>query len=124
MRVKAGLWPTIAALLISFCIRGYSQNPENPNAPTASFGALTIDRVWKDASAPYDGRRAEILKQVDQQAADGPFRPDWESLANYQVPNWYKDAKFGIFIHWGLYAVPAFRSEQYPQRMYNAGSKE
>jgi hypothetical protein len=32
---------------------------------------------------------------------DGPFEPTWESLENYQVPNWYLDAMFGIFIHWG-----------------------
>ena len=34
--------------------------------------------------------------------ADGPFKPNWESLAaNYQVPDWYRDAKFGIWAHWG-----------------------
>lgn len=36
------------------------------------------------------------------------FYPNMESIAQHQVPNWYKDAKFGIFIHWGLYSVPAF----------------
>jgi alpha-L-fucosidase len=36
----------------------------------------------------------------------GPFRPDWESLEKYEVPEWYQDAKFGIFIHWGVYSVP------------------
>jgi len=34
------------------------------------------------------------------------------------VPEWHKDAKFGIFIHWGIYAVPAFGSEWYPRNMY------
>ena len=36
---------------------------------------------------------------------DGPFEPTWASLRNYQVPRWYQDAKFGIFVHWGVYAV-------------------
>jgi alpha-L-fucosidase len=49
---------------------------------------------------------------------EGPFEPTWESLKNYQVPQWYLDAKFGIFIHWGLYSVPAFGSEWYPRFMY------
>lgn len=31
----------------------------------------------------------------------GPFAPEWKSLKNYQVPNWFRDAKFGIFVHWG-----------------------
>ena len=55
---------------------------------------------------------------------DGPFAPTWESLEGYQVPRWYVDGKFGIFIHWGLYAVPAFGSEWYPRRMYEQGSAE
>ena len=56
--------------------------------------------------------------------AQGKFRADWKSLAQYQVPEWYRDAKFGIFIHWGVYSVPAFGSEWYPRLMYIAGSKE
>jgi alpha-L-fucosidase len=40
------------------------------------------------------------------------------------VPEWYLDAKFGIFIHWGVYAVPAFGSEWYPRNMYRQGSRE
>jgi alpha-L-fucosidase len=48
----------------------------------------------------------------------------WESFANYPVPKWYQDAKFGIFIHWGVYSVPAFGSEWYPRHMYRKGTKE
>lgn len=36
------------------------------------------------------------------------FQPTWESLDQHPVPQWYKDAKFGIFIHWGVYAVPGW----------------
>jgi alpha-L-fucosidase len=36
------------------------------------------------------------------------YQPTWESLDTRPVPQWYKDVKFGIFIHWGVYAVPAF----------------
>ncbi len=52
------------------------------------------------------------------------FEPTWESLRQYQVPQWYTDGKFGIFIHWGVYAVPAFSSEWYPRHMYQQGSPE
>ncbi|MEM9586445.1 MAG: alpha-L-fucosidase [Planctomycetota bacterium] len=48
----------------------------------------------------------------------GPFDADWKSLERYEIPQWYKDAKFGIFIHWGAYSVPAFGSEWYPRQMY------
>jgi len=56
--------------------------------------------------------------------ASEPFAPEWSSLLRYQVPAWYEDAKFGIFIHWGVYSVPAFKSEWYPRMMYQKGSAE
>lgn len=47
------------------------------------------------------------------------FEPNWESIKkNYKDPEWFNDQKFGIFIHWGAYAVPAFGSEWYPRQMY------
>jgi len=42
----------------------------------------------------------------------------WESLQQHPVPEWFKDAKFGIYAHWGVYSVPAFGSEWYPRNMY------
>ena len=50
------------------------------------------------------------------------YEPTWESLKDYTVPEWYQDAKFGIFIHWGVYSVPAFGNEWYPRNMYVKGS--
>jgi alpha-L-fucosidase len=52
------------------------------------------------------------------------YEPTWESLKNYAVPQWFKDAKFGIFVHWGVYAVPAFGNEWYPRHMYRQGAPE
>ncbi len=57
----------------------------------------------------------EIIRQV---ISEGSFKNTWESLKAYHVPSWYEDAKFGIFIHWGLYSVPAFASEWYARNMY------
>lgn len=59
--------------------------------------------------------------------ADTParFEPNWASIERgYTIPQWYENAKFGIFIHWGVYAVPAFGSEWYPRNMYQQGSPE
>jgi alpha-L-fucosidase len=55
---------------------------------------------------------------------EGPFAPTWESLSQYRPPAWYVDGKFGIFIHWGVYAVPAFGNEWYPRNMYQEGTAE
>ncbi len=48
----------------------------------------------------------------------GKYEPTWESLSQYRIPQWYINAKFGIFIHWGPYCVPAYGNEWYPRRMY------
>jgi alpha-L-fucosidase len=52
----------------------------------------------------------------------GHFSPNWDSLSQYQVPEWFRDAKFGIFMHWGVYSVPAHASEWYPRLMYRKES--
>jgi alpha-L-fucosidase len=52
------------------------------------------------------------------------YQANWESLSNYQIPDWFRDAKFGIFIHWGVYSVPAFGSEWYPRNMYDSTTPE
>jgi alpha-L-fucosidase len=61
---------------------------------------------------------APAIKEIDAVVNNGPFKPDWESLKKYEAPQWYKDAKFGVFIHWGAYSVPAYGSEWYPRMMY------
>ena len=54
---------------------------------------------------------ADKVREVDAVVARGPFAPAWTSLEKFQAPDWYQDAKFGIFVHWGLYSVPAFDNE-------------
>jgi alpha-L-fucosidase len=61
---------------------------------------------------------AEAKAMIDRGIAAGPFEPNWQSLQGYRVPSWYQDGKFGIFIHWGVYSVPAFGNEWYPRNMY------
>ena len=94
---------------------------QSATAPTASDDPAASMQIWQKASSKYDEQRAALLKQVDSADHHGPFRPDWESLQKYEAPEWYKDAKFGIFIHWGVYSVPAFGNEWYPRNMYVRG---
>lgn len=65
----------------------------------------------------------ELLARIPY-PTKGSFDPSWESLKAYKVPKWYADAKLGIFIHWGVYSVPAFGNEWYPRNMYVKGSPE
>ncbi|MFI7400540.1 alpha-L-fucosidase [Streptomyces sp. NPDC049541] len=57
------------------------------------------------------------------QAAPSTYTPDWNSVDQHPpAPEWFQDAKFGIYFHWGVFSVPAYESEWYPRNMYNAGS--
>ena len=66
---------------------------------------------------------AEYLKKVDEVIKKGPFQDNWESLSAFQIPSWYRKGRFGLFIHWGVYALPATESEWYPRQMYLKGTK-
>jgi alpha-L-fucosidase len=104
--------------------RASAQENSAATKPTAWEDPQKIDQIWQEASSPYAAPRKELLSDVERTVEAGPYRADWESLRHYEVPDWYKDAKFGIFIHWGVYSVPAFGSEWYPRQMYQEGSEE
>ena len=115
--------PKFAILLVASSSL-FLLHAQSATAPTASQDPEVLDQIWQKASSKYDGARATLLKDVDQADHQGPYRPDWDSLQKYEVPDWYRDAKFGIFIHWGAYSVPAFGSEWYPRMMYVKDSPE
>ena len=48
------------------------------------------------------------IAPVMAQTSAGPYTPTTESLRKHKVPLWFEDAKFGIFIHWGVFSVPAY----------------
>jgi alpha-L-fucosidase len=54
--------------------------------------------------------------------AQTQYTASWTSLDTHNpAPDWFQDAKFGIYYHWGAFSVPAFESEWYPRNMYNKG---
>jgi len=94
----------------------------------SSFTAMAVVAalaVAPAAASPsvssYPAAVSAQLGRIDRAIARGPFRANWQSLAAYRVPDWYRDAKFGIFIHWGVYSVPAFGTEWYSRNMYVPG---
>ena len=66
----------------------------------------------------------EYLKQIDSVIEAGKYKDNWDSLSAHPLPKWFRNAKFGIFIHWGVYSVPAYGSEWYSRNMYIQGSAE
>ncbi len=58
------------------------------------------------------------IKRINDYIEKGTFKDNWDSLSNYEVPKWYKSAKFGIFSHFGPYTVPEFGHDWYVHGMY------
>lgn len=61
------------------------------------------------------------LERIDMCIEAGPFTDTWDSLADYTIPKWYQNAKFGIFSHFGPYTVPEFGHDWYVHGMYTEG---
>lgn len=107
---------------------GWSRRTVLAATGAISFGTLTRLVEARAASAPdeFDAYRnavAEAVESTEPVIDQGPYEPTWESLGDVDpIPEWYRDAKFGIFFHWGPYAVPAFGHEWYPRQMYNEGN--
>src|SRR5450432_4392178 len=81
------------------------------NAPAAS------QEVWRRDTPELV---AAALKDIPA-AGPGPFQESWDSIGqNYKDPDWFRDGKFGIYMHWGIYSVPAHGSEWYVRYMYDA----
>jgi len=86
-----------------------------------ALAIATAGSAHAQAGAEQPAIPRKTLSLPGGKAADiaGPVKPDWDSIrAHYSVPEWFREAKFGIFIHWGLYSVPAAQSEWYPRYMY------
>jgi alpha-L-fucosidase len=62
-------------------------------------------------------------QKPDLPIAAGQFEPTMDSLANYRCPEWFRDAKFGIWAHWGPQAVPMM-GDWYARRMYIQGDRD
>lgn len=63
----------------------------------------------------------KYLDEIEKVIEQGPYEPTWSSLSKWRVPAWFQEKKFGIFIHWGLYSVPANSNEWYSRNMYIKG---
>ena len=104
-----------------------SAAPAPTPPPTAEAQAAAILAAGGN-SPGYDmapETRLEVVEaavaQIPTALPPGPFQPTWDSLkANYRVPAWFYEAKFGLFMHWGLYSVPAHHNEWYEKHMYGA----
>ncbi len=110
--------------------------PESRTFYAVSDGRIVTAKLdpatWKAAAwgnAPklpipgdsWDGVPME--SPIPRLAGDGPYKPTWDSLQQYDAPEWYQDAKFGIWAHWSPQCVPE-AGDWYARNMYIEGSRQ
>ncbi|HEY8932810.1 MAG TPA: alpha-L-fucosidase, partial [Rariglobus sp.] len=72
------------------------------------------------ASIPSTEKPSVIVNTGAEPVAPGKFQPTWESLSQYEVPEWFRDRKFGIWAHWGPQCQPE-AGDWYARHMYVEG---
>jgi len=97
----------------------------------ACVGALLVGLFCAVSSADaFDKQKyreaiKDRVQELNEGVNEGPYEPEWASLKKYnEAPEWFRDAKLGIYFHWGVYSVPAFGSEWYPREMHRKSQKE
>lgn len=63
------------------------------------------------------------VSEKNEKMQEGEFEPTWESLQNYKVPEWFRNAKFGIWAHWGPQCVEG-SGDWMARSLYLEGSRE
>src|ERR1017187_7734390 len=110
----------ILAGAIAVAIHPRHASAQGPNLIAEGGNAKDYDMAPETRLAVVDAAVAALPAGLPP----GPYEPTWESLKrNYRVPAWFYEAKFGLFMHWGLYSVPAHHNEWYEKHMYGADRK-
>jgi alpha-L-fucosidase len=67
-----------------------------------------------------------MVQRDDEASTPVPYAPTWNSLKTHRTPQWFQEAKFGIYTHWGVYSVPAHgpNATWYPHYMYREGTPQ
>ncbi|THU40184.1 alpha-L-fucosidase [Niastella caeni] len=82
--------------------------------------ASTLPYLWLSRALGNDLLQTAYSSEL---IAKGPFKPTWESLQNYKTPDWFRDAKFGMWAHWGPQCEPE-AGDWYARAMYQEGSRQ
>ncbi|MDQ5980452.1 MAG: alpha-L-fucosidase [Verrucomicrobiota bacterium] len=78
---------------------------------------LPLLPAFAPASIPSDAVPSVIVSTAREPVTAGPFAPTWDSLRGYEAPEWFRDAKFGIWAHWGPQCEPG-RGDWYARHLY------
>src|ERR1700721_499771 len=94
---------------------------KNPTSRRSFMKLLAAACVWRGAGVKSFGQATPPANSSN--VAPGPFEPNWDSLKQYKAPDWFRDAKFGIWAHWTAQCVPE-QGDWYARNMYMEGSAD
>jgi alpha-L-fucosidase len=114
----------LVALSLAFlnirAVRSEESRPERTPSKQATISkpfrlAYTTEQLKEKFSDDQMRRAEKELAAIDAVNAKGPWKADWASLDRHPLPQWFRDAKFGIAINWGLYSVPCWDEDRSKQ---------
>jgi alpha-L-fucosidase len=104
---------------LGLCLRPREQGAGSENFVPYRY-KYSPDELKEKFSADMMKRAAAACEQINAVNARGEWKPTWESIDRHEAPEWFRDAKLGIMINWGLYSVPAWDMKR-PKAMYPDG---
>ena len=103
------------------CSLSVSHSIAHAQQPNADVDGSYVD----ENIAQLGEEETAALQRIDGQwkrplyaKPDPRYAPEWEKITSYAIPQWLLDAKFGMYTHWGVYSVPAFKGGTYVRNMY------
>jgi alpha-L-fucosidase len=106
--------PLIAAVLL----QAQEAQPRRPPGFTPYRYRHSVEELQRLFSAPLMAEAAREVASLEEANRRGPYAPTMESLLTHPVPEWYRDAKLGVFLDWGLYSVAGYAEKRFGRARY------
>jgi alpha-L-fucosidase len=118
LRLRKGIWVSLLATVILAAVSSRQMRAQSTQSLGEGGNTMGFDMAPETNLAVVNA----AVQQIPVKMAPGPVAPSWDSLKqNYKVPDWFNGAKFGIFMHFGVFSVPAHGNEWYEKFMYAGG---
>ena len=79
--------------------------------------------LFQQTLSAQESHPSQVRTSGNEPVAKGKFEPTWQSLKQYETPEWFRNAKFGIWAHWGPQCQPG-QGDWYGRFLYNEGSRQ
>lgn len=110
-------------LIVYFVLSNYNPIQLTQNRTLLMKNKILLFSLLFSASVASAQNYQVPVSEQDEPMMTGKFEPTWQSLENYQVPEWFRNVKFGIWAHWGPQCVEG-SGDWMARSLYMEGSNE